>query len=87
MGVGAGINTVRVDGEVKHITELDELQLCYEWSRLKNENNELYRINREANAGWRGCILRLIGVSLPDDKRIFLKGIDAKGMNVYPDHN
>lgn len=30
-----GINTVRIGGEVKHITELDALTLMHEWSRLK----------------------------------------------------
>lgn len=32
---GTGINTVRIGGEVKHITELDALTLMHEWSKLK----------------------------------------------------
>lgn len=81
---GNGINTVHINGEVKHITELDELTLCNEWSKLKRENNELYEINRIANSGWRGFVLRLISVSLPDKHRVSIKGIDAKGKNIYP---
>ena len=75
---GAGINTVRIDGEVKHILDLDEQTLCSEWSKLKRENNELYQINGQANSGWRGLILRLIGVVLPD-KRVSICGVNAKG--------
>ncbi|MDI5545539.1 hypothetical protein MJL92_22255, partial [Salmonella enterica subsp. enterica serovar Cerro] len=63
---GNGINTVRINNEVKHITELDPVTLSLEWAKLKNENNELYRSIKEANSGWRGFILRLIGVHLPD---------------------
>lgn len=59
---GNGINTVRINNEVKHITELDPVTLSLEWAKLKNENNELYRSIKEANSGWRGFILRLIGV-------------------------
>ncbi|WP_343540149.1 hypothetical protein [Klebsiella michiganensis] len=36
-----GINTVRIGGEVKHITELDALTLMHEWSKLKKENAHL----------------------------------------------
>lgn len=79
---GKGINTVFVNGEVKHITELDELTLCNEWSKLKNESKELYEINRIANSGWRGFILRLIGVSLPYKHSVFIKGVDAKGESI-----
>lgn len=81
---GNGINTVHLNGEVKHITELDDLTLCNEWSKLIREINELYNINKAINAGWRGFILRLIGVSLPDRKNVFIKGIDAKGDSIYP---
>lgn len=49
--VGEGINTVRVNGEVKHISELDPATLSIEWSKLKNENSELYRCIKEANSG------------------------------------
>lgn len=65
MNVGNGINTVMINGDVKHITDLDDITLCSEWSTLIKERNELYKINRQANKGWRGLVLRLIGVSLP----------------------
>ncbi|AZV12405.1 hypothetical protein BCO33_22665 [Salmonella enterica] len=80
-----GINTVNLNGEVKHITELDDLSLCNEWTKIKEENNHLYEINREANRGWRGFILKIIGVNLPDKRTVFIKGINSKGENVYPD--
>lgn len=80
---GEGANTVIIHSEVKHITELDALTLCFEWSKLKKENKELYRINQEANNGWRGLILKLIGIYLPDGERIFTRGYNAKGESVY----
>ena len=64
MITGNGINTVTVNGKVKHITEL-------EWTKLREENNRLYEINNQANRGWRGFILRLIGVNLPDKRTEF----------------
>ena len=66
-----GINTVTVNGKVKHITELDDITLCLEWTKLREENNRLYEINNQANRGWRGFILRLIGVNLPDKRTEF----------------
>lgn len=60
MITGNGINTVTVNGKVKHITELDDITLCLEWTKL-----------REENRGWRGFILRLIGVNLPDKRTEF----------------
>ncbi|EBC5775825.1 hypothetical protein C4C84_16480 [Salmonella enterica] len=60
MITGNGINTVTVNGKVKHITELDDITLCLEWTKLREENNRLYEINNQANRGWRGFILRLI---------------------------
>lgn len=63
MITGNGINTVTVNGKVKHITELDYITLCLEWTKLREENNRLYEINNKANRGWRGFILRLIGVN------------------------
>lgn len=68
--IGNGVNTVYIDGEVKHITELDDLTLCNEWSKLIRERNKLYDINQKINTGWRGFILRLIGISLPDRQNI-----------------
>ncbi|WP_223699381.1 hypothetical protein, partial [Escherichia fergusonii] len=69
MLTGNGINTVTVNGKVKHITELDDITLCLEWTKLREENNRLYEINNQANRGWRGFILRLIGVNLPDKSK------------------
>lgn len=71
MLTGNGINTVTVNGKVKHITELDDITLCLEWTKLREENNRLYEINNQANRGWRGFILRLIGVNLPDKRTEF----------------
>lgn len=82
---GDGMNTVRINGEVKHITDLEPATLCLEWTKLKNENNELYEYNKIINSGWRGVILRLLGIHLPDKKDIFIKGINAKGKAIYPD--
>lgn len=39
MITGNGINTVTVNGKVKHITELDYITLCLEWTKLREENN------------------------------------------------
>ncbi|EAO8023258.1 hypothetical protein EFH81_24885 [Salmonella enterica] len=85
MTTGDGINTVRISNEVKHITELDALILCSEWAKLKKENSDLYEYHREINSGWRGVILRLLGIYLPDKRDVFLKGINAKGESIYPD--
>ncbi|MBB1585153.1 hypothetical protein [Serratia sp. OS31] len=65
MNVGNGINTVVFNGEVKHITDLDDITLCSEWEKVIKERNELYKINKLANKGWRGLVLRMMGVSLP----------------------
>lgn len=73
MITGNGINTVTVNGKVKHITELDDITLCLEWTKLREENNRLYEINNQANRGWRGFILRLIGVNLPDKRTEFTR--------------
>lgn len=53
------------------IRELDDITLCLEWTKLREENNRLYEINNQANRGWRGFILRLIGVNLPDKRTEF----------------
>lgn len=53
---GTGVNTVRIRGEVKHITELDASTLTHEWSKLKTENDDLYGFNRRVNQSWRGFI-------------------------------
>lgn len=85
MNSGDGINTVRINGEVKHIIELDPETLCLEWTKLKNENKELYRCIDEVNSGWSGFILRLMGVHLPDGKTISIHGINAKNESIYPE--
>ncbi|SUG52996.1 Uncharacterised protein [Salmonella enterica subsp. diarizonae] len=85
MMTGTGINTVRINGEIKHITELDAITLSNEWSKLKNENADLYRYNHQVSQGWRGLVLRLIGVHLPDKERVRLEGINARKESVYPE--
>ncbi|HBB6657793.1 TPA: hypothetical protein G8Z02_004563 [Salmonella enterica] len=76
---------VRINGEIKHITELDAITLSNEWSKLKNENADLYRYNHQVSQGWRGLVLRLIGVHLPDKERVRLEGINARKESVYPE--
>ncbi|CAH0300249.1 hypothetical protein SRABI13_04361 [Erwinia aphidicola] len=71
MKTGNGINTVSVNGKLKHITELDDLTLCNEWLKLKKDNDQLYEFNREVSKGWRGFILKIIGINLPK-KEAFL---------------
>ena len=80
---GSGMNTVRINNEVKHISELDSETLSLEWNKLKNENNELYRCIKEANSGWRGFVLRLIGVHLPDGKTIVIYGVSSKNESTH----
>ena len=82
---GRGINTVRIGDEVKHITELDALTLMHEWSKLTKENADLYDYNRQVNRGWRGFILRLMGIHLPEKNRVCLYGINARKESIYPD--
>ena len=82
---GRGINTVRIGDEVKHIAELDALTLMHEWSKLKKENADLYDYNGQVNRGWRGFILRLMGIHLPEKKRVCLYGINARKESIYPD--
>lgn len=82
---GSGNNTVRINGEIKHVTELDPVTLSNEWSKLKNENADLYSYNRQVNKGWRGFILRLLGIHLPDKNRVRLGGINGRKESVYPD--
>lgn len=85
--VGRGINTVLLNGEVKHITDLDQDSLCAEWAKRQREINELYETNRRANQGWRGLILRLIGVHLPDKQTVFLGGVNSSDDAIYPPAN
>ncbi|EIW9027190.1 hypothetical protein WCU47_26125 (plasmid) [Klebsiella quasipneumoniae] len=82
---GTGIFTVRIGDEVKHITDLDVLTLMHELSKLKKENTALYDYNRQVNRGWRGFILRLMGIHLPDKDRVRLQGINVGKESIYPD--
>lgn len=78
-----GINTVFVGGEYRHIAELDEKTLCEAWNNRHRELGALYAINRKANQGWRGVILKLIGVNLPDKNTIKLGGVNGKGEPLF----
>jgi len=78
-----GINTVKINGEYVHITDLDSQTLCAEWTKRQSELNELYAINAKANEGWRGMLLKLIGIKLPDKRVIKLGGMDSKGESIY----
>ncbi|EKC4415757.1 hypothetical protein OP037_004294 [Salmonella enterica] len=82
---GNGVNTVYINGEMKRITELDAITLSNEWSKLKNENAALYSYNRQVTQGYRGFILRLMGIHLPDGDRVKLGGVNARKESVYPD--
>ncbi|MBL4898750.1 MAG: hypothetical protein JKX76_03765 [Colwellia sp.] len=75
---GKGINTVHIDGKVIHITDLDSPTLCEQWSKRQRELNDLYEINTKANSGWKGLVLKLLGITLPDKKGGFLGGINSK---------
>lgn len=83
--IGLGKNPALINEEPKHITDLSPVELCNEWSKLKNENADLYSYNRQVNRGWRGFILRLIGVNLADKNQIKLGGINARKESVYPE--
>lgn len=65
MKSGRGVNTVVIDGDVKHILELEPDVLCHEWTLLVAENYSLYQTNKNANLGWRGFVLRFLGIHLP----------------------
>lgn len=66
---GAGINTVILNGKATHITELDPMQLCEEWTKLSRKNHELRHCISSMNSGWRGAVLRFICVGLPRASR------------------
>ena len=72
MNDGNGINTVRIDNATVHIVDLEPLILCQHWSARQREINELYRINAEANTGWKGFVLRILGIYLPDKRGFHL---------------
>lgn len=71
---GGGINTVVVDGKRVHITDLAPVRLCAEWSERQREINALYEANRRAYQGWRGVILRLLGIKLPEKHGVIRLG-------------
>ncbi len=83
MANGKGINTVEINGEVIHITDLDSSTLCDHWSKRQRELRDLYDVNTKANAGWRGVILKLIGVNLPDRNTIYLGGVGTNNQSLY----
>lgn len=56
-------------------------------SKLENELAELYRINSKINKSWKGKILRLLGVNLPDNQAVKFGGINAKGEHIYSKNN
>jgi len=86
MTTGLSITSVKINGQIKHISDLNPLELSNEWRKRQHELNELYKINAEANAGWRGFLLRIIGVNLPDRNVIRLGGVNSKDELIYPEN-
>ena len=82
MATRGGINTALVNGEYQHITDVDHTVLCNEWSARQREISDLYNINAKANEGWRGVILKLIGVHLPTKKSGYYFGSQASIDNI-----
>jgi hypothetical protein len=80
---GRGINTVEIDGEVIHVTDLEPDILCEQWSKRQRELNELYITNSDLNNSWKGWVLKLFGINLPDKKGIWLMGVDSKNNSLY----
>ena len=83
MATVGGIHTVLIDGTHRHITDLNKDMLCDVWAKRQRELNELYSINASANKGWRGVILAMLGIHLPNRNGIKLGGIDSKGKPIY----
>lgn len=83
METKGGINTIQINGQHVHIIDLDEQTLCAEWAKRQREINELYSINAKANEGWRGMLLKLMGIHLPDKNVIKLGGMDSNGQSIY----
>jgi hypothetical protein len=46
--------------------------------QAEKRNAHLYDYNRQVNRGWRGFVLRLMGIHLPDNDRVRLQGINAR---------
>jgi hypothetical protein len=78
-----GANTVEIDGEVIHITDLAPDVLCEQWTKKQRELKDLYRINSDINNGWKGWVLSLLGINLPDKKGVWLMGVDSKNNSLY----
>ncbi|EPW0474352.1 hypothetical protein ACWBUS_003983 [Escherichia coli] len=72
MFTGLGINSLVINGEVRHITDLDPLTLSAEWSKLIKEKQQLYAANKKASSGWRGVVLKLLGINLPQKPGVML---------------
>ncbi|EDI0602912.1 hypothetical protein CC806_22220 [Salmonella enterica subsp. enterica serovar Braenderup] len=72
MFTGLGINSLVINGEVRHITDLDPLTLSLQWSKLVKEKERLYAANRKANSGWRGLLLKVLGIKLPQKPGVML---------------
>lgn len=65
--------------------ELKQVAIMHEWSKLTKENADLYDYNHQVNRGWRGFILRLMGIHLPEKNRVCLYGINPRKESIYPD--
>lgn len=83
MTTSGGINTVKLNSEFIHITDLDEKTLCEEWAKRQRDLRELYDINLKANQGWCGMILKIIGVNLPERNVVVLGGISSDNRPLY----
>tara|TARA_R110002033_G_scaffold135713_2_gene175252 strand:- start:17415 stop:17723 length:309 start_codon:yes stop_codon:yes gene_type:complete len=83
MTSGGGINTVEINGKVIHITDLEPALLCEQWSKKQHELEELYETNFGINNSWKGWVLKLLGINLPDKKGIWIMGVDSSGNSLY----
>jgi hypothetical protein len=61
-------------------------QLCDQWCKRQRELKDLYEINRMANSGWKGLVLSLLGIHLPDKRTVFLGGKSSGGDALYSHH-
>jgi hypothetical protein len=78
-----GINTVEINGDVIHITDLEPALLCEEWSKKQHELKELYEINFAINNSWKGWVLKLLGINLPEKRGIWIMDVDSSGNSLY----
>lgn len=70
-----GIYTVEIDGEHIEITALEPDTLRRVWAERTRDRNDLLTLCDRANRGWRGIVCRLIGVRLPDRRRIRISAV------------